>query len=101
MNVDLAAQTALGDGTDTLSSIENANGSNFADLLSGNGGPNTLNGLGGNDQIDGGGGADRSTAARRRLDLRQGRLVDTITCGGGRHRNCGLDGRRERRLRDR
>ena len=58
MDVDLSAQTALGDGTDSLSSIENVNGSNFADQLSGDGGPNTLDGYGGNDQIDGGGGAD-------------------------------------------
>ena len=85
MNVDLAAQSALGDGTDTLSSIENASGSNFADQLFGNGGPNTLQGR------------RRQRPARRRRRRRRARragwattrstprtgCVDTIVCGGG------------------
>ena len=84
VNVNLATQSALGDGSDTLSSIENASGSNLADQLSGNGGPNTLQGLGGNDQIDGGGGSDviDGGANDDSIYAKDG-LVDTIACGGG------------------
>ena len=101
VTVDLAAQTALGDGTDALSSIENANGSNSADQLSGNGGPNTLNGYGGNDQIDGGGGADTIDAGLGddSVYAKDG-FVDTIACGGGNDTASGRrGGRRQRRLR--
>jgi serralysin len=41
-----------------LTSIENANGSNYDDTLNGNSGANTLAGLGGNDTINGGTGND-------------------------------------------
>jgi Ca2+-binding RTX toxin-like protein len=84
VNVDLAAQTALGDGTDTLSSIENASGSSSADQLSGNGGPNSLQGLAGNDQIDGGGGSDviDGGANDDSIYAKDG-LVDTVVCGSG------------------
>jgi Ca2+-binding RTX toxin-like protein len=41
-----------------LTSIENANGSNFDDVLNGNSGSNVLNGFGGNDVINGGAGND-------------------------------------------
>ncbi|MEP7171962.1 MAG: Ig-like domain-containing protein [Aestuariivirga sp.] len=44
--------------TDTLSNIENVRGSNFDDVLVGNGGDNDLRGLDGNDIIGGGGGND-------------------------------------------
>ena len=40
-----------GDGTDTLSSIENLIGSNFADTLSGTAGDNTISGGGNNDDV--------------------------------------------------
>ncbi|MGZ4257252.1 MAG: beta strand repeat-containing protein [Gaiellaceae bacterium] len=84
VSVDLAAQTALGDGTDNLSLIENANGSNFADQLSGNGGPNTLQGLGGNDQLDGGGGSDTIGGGNGddSIYAKDG-IADNVTCGSG------------------
>ena len=84
VDVELVSQTALGDGTDSLSLIENANGSNFADQLNGNGGPNTLQGSGGNDQIDGGGGADTIAAGLGddSIYAKDG-FVDMILCGGG------------------
>ncbi len=44
--------------TDTLSGIENAIGSNDADVLIGNSGANRLEGLSGNDELTGGLGAD-------------------------------------------
>ena len=45
-------------GTDTLTNIENVDGSNFNDTITGNSGDNILRGRGGNDTIDGGAGAD-------------------------------------------
>jgi Ca2+-binding RTX toxin-like protein len=56
--VDLAAGIATGDGSDTLASIENAVGSQFADTLRGGAGPNALYGAGGDDVLDGGQGDD-------------------------------------------
>src|ERR1044072_8347967 len=44
--------------TETLKRIENATGSNFNDVLKGNGSANVLKGLDGNDIIDGRGGSD-------------------------------------------
>ena len=66
VNVNLAAGTAAsiggGDaafiGNDLLFSIENVMGSNFADVLAGDGGDNQIDGGGGNDSLSGGGGDD-------------------------------------------
>jgi len=51
-------QRSGGSGTETLSSIENITGGNFADQLTGSGGANVLNGGLGNDKLTGGAGAD-------------------------------------------
>ncbi|MEO0978942.1 MAG: calcium-binding protein, partial [Pseudomonadota bacterium] len=67
VNVDLAAGTAV-DGwgnNDTLIGIEDVTGTNFADVIVGDGGRNNFRGLAGNDVIDGGGGD------RDRVDYRQ------------------------------
>ena len=56
--VNLTAGTATGEGTDTLSGIENATGSKFADTLTGNGVANVLKGLAGADILDGAAGDD-------------------------------------------
>ncbi len=53
-----SAQNTGGGGTDTLLSIENLYGSEFADTLTGNSGDNTIWGGGGNDTISGGAGND-------------------------------------------
>ena len=53
-----AAQNTVGDGTDTLISIEHLFGSAFNDTLTGNGNSNTILGGAGNDTITGGGAAD-------------------------------------------
>jgi Ca2+-binding RTX toxin-like protein len=53
VNADLAAGTATGEGSDTLSSIENVTGSPGDDRLLGNGGPNVLAGGAGDDRLDG------------------------------------------------
>lgn len=58
--VNLATGTASDGhgGTDTLTNIENVNGSAFDDTITGNAGANVLNGGGGNDILAGGAGND-------------------------------------------
>lgn len=58
VNVNLVTGTATGNGSDTLSQIENVEGTSFADVLRGDGENNVLNGYDGNDQIFGGSGDD-------------------------------------------
>lgn len=58
INVDLRVGSAVGEGTDSLSSIENVIGSPFEDHIVGGGGGNRLDGGPGDDKIDGGGGDD-------------------------------------------
>lgn len=56
-----AAQATGGSGSDTLLSMENLTGSNYADRLTGNAGSNALNGGAGNDVLTGGLGVDQLT----------------------------------------
>ena len=58
VTVSLAAGTATGEGSDTLSNIENATGSGFADTLTGNSSANVLSDGAGNDMLSGGAGGD-------------------------------------------
>jgi Ca2+-binding RTX toxin-like protein len=58
VNVNLATGVATGAGIDTLSGVENAVGSNQADILIGNAGANYLEGEGGNDTLTGNAGND-------------------------------------------
>jgi Ca2+-binding RTX toxin-like protein len=58
VTVDLAAGTAGGEGSDTLANIEDIQGSNHDDTLTGNAGSNGLYAGPGNDAIDGRGGED-------------------------------------------
>ena len=59
VTIDFSAGTGVSGGvTDTLLNFENANGSVYADSITGNGGVNLLNGLGGADTLTGGGGFD-------------------------------------------
>jgi Ca2+-binding RTX toxin-like protein len=74
MTVDLNAGTATGQGTDTLTNIEQVEGSRFGDTITGSGGPNVLLGNRGNDTVDGGDGDDH---------LDGGRGTDTLNGGGG------------------
>ena len=53
VNVNLTTGKATGDGNDTLISIENVIGSNFADILVGDSGNNILSGGSGNDSLNG------------------------------------------------
>lgn len=58
VRLDTATATAIGYGTDTLVSIEDITGSNFADTIVGDNSTNYLNGMGGNDIFLPGGGYD-------------------------------------------
>jgi Ca2+-binding RTX toxin-like protein len=58
VTVNLSTGTATGDGTDTLSNIENATGSDYADTLTGSTGNNVLDGGAGADTMIGGTGDD-------------------------------------------
>jgi Ca2+-binding RTX toxin-like protein len=53
------AQNTVGDGIDTLSSMDNLTGSAFGDTLTGNDSANTLTGGAGDDTLNGGVGGDR------------------------------------------
>src|SRR6266545_1184092 len=57
----LTTGTATGEGTDTITGIENLNGSPFTDNLTGDALPNVLHGLGGNDTLSGSDGDDTLT----------------------------------------
>jgi len=74
VKVDLAAGTATGQGSDTLSSIEHVTGSARNDTISGSGAGNALDGGRGNDNLSGGGGADTLTG---------GLGADELTGGAG------------------
>jgi VCBS repeat-containing protein len=90
VTVNLALTTAqvTGMGTDTLTNIEQAVGSNFADSLTGNGGANTLwggdagdvlNGAGGNDTIYGDDGNDTIDGGANNDTLDGGLGIDTLS----------------------
>lgn len=85
MTVNLAAKTSAGgDGTDTLfDSVENVNGSNFNDTLTGDGGPNAISGFGGNDTIVGGSGHDHLFGAAGNDTLRGEAGDDELNGGEG------------------
>jgi Ca2+-binding RTX toxin-like protein len=74
VQVDLQARTATGEGTDTLTGIDWAIGSQSGDTLTGNAADNVLDGAGGNDKLDGGPGGDMLTG---------GAGDDTIAGGSG------------------
>ncbi|MXO49672.1 hypothetical protein GRI69_15590 [Erythrobacter vulgaris] len=72
-----------GNGSDTLISIENVTGSDFADTLAGDGGRNTLSGLAGNDMLEGAGGDDTLDGGGGRDALHGGAGWDTLDGGAG------------------
>ena len=78
VTVDLVAGTAVGNasvGSDTINGgVNNVQGTNFLDTLTGNNNNEVFGGAGGNDNINGGGGSDTITG---------GAGNDTIDGGGG------------------
>lgn len=83
VSVDLAAGTAVGDGHDSLSSIEHAEGSAHDDFLSGTDTSNALRGLDGDDHIDGFGGADVLEGGNGHDTLDGGAGDDDLDGGAG------------------
>lgn len=71
------------DGHDTLLSIENLQGSRFADVLVGGNGANVLQGMNGVDEMEGRGGNDRLDGGRGDDKLWGGSGYDTMTGGDG------------------
>jgi Ca2+-binding RTX toxin-like protein len=70
-------------GTDTLLSIENANGSSFNDTITGNDAANVLSGLGGNDTLRGNAGADTIDGGDGNDSITGGAGDDTLRGGAG------------------
>jgi Ca2+-binding RTX toxin-like protein len=83
VNLGLAgAQTTVGGGNDTLSDIENLEGSAFKDTLIGGSGDNLLKGLAGNDSLRGAGGNDTLIGGGGADTLNGETGVDTASYGG-------------------
>jgi Ca2+-binding RTX toxin-like protein len=82
----LTTGTATGEGTDTITGIENLNGSRFTDNLTGDALPNVLHGLGGNDTLSGSDGDDTLTGDEGTDTLDGG--IGTDTCDGESEVNC-------------
>ncbi len=77
--VSLTSNTSSGAaGVDTLVSIENLNGSAFADSLTGDAAANTLNGAAGNDSLTGGDGNDLLVGGDGDDSLDGGDGIDTV-----------------------
>jgi CSLREA domain-containing protein len=70
-------------GVDVLTSIENLEGSAYADTLTGNGGANTLGGRAGNDKLYGLGGDDRLFGHEGNDLLEAGQGNDLVVGGDG------------------
>jgi Ca2+-binding RTX toxin-like protein len=82
--VNLGGFVGWGDAAgDTLVDIENLSGSNYDDILSGDGGSNTLSGGAGIDHLDGEGGADTLNGGDHDDTLRGGSGADTLNGGSG------------------
>ena len=87
VTVDLEAQTASGEGNDTFTSIEDAEGSRFNDNLIGDNNDNIFSGRQGDDVIDGAGGFDtiaflfarRGIAVDLAAETARGVGADTLT----------------------
>jgi Ca2+-binding RTX toxin-like protein len=78
-----AAQATGGSGSDTLVSIENLLGSQYADQLTGNTGANRLEGGAGNDTLSGGSGNDTLDGGAGNDTLIGGAGKDVMTGGAG------------------
>jgi hypothetical protein len=93
ISASLINNSASGEGTDTLMSIENLTGSLYADELSGSGAKNTITGGGGADVLTGLGGADKlvGNAGNDTLDSQDGVEGNDSVDGGGGTDTCKTD----------
>jgi Ca2+-binding RTX toxin-like protein len=83
VSVDLTPGTATGEGTDTLTNIEGAEGSKLDDTITGNTGANVLVGNGGTDTITGSDGDDTLRGGDGDDHLDGGVGTDTLDGGNG------------------
>ncbi len=83
VTVDLGTGTATGDGSDTLTGVENVTGSDFADSITGDGNDNTLSGGADIDTIVGGAGDDTIDGGDGDDVLTGGLGADIINGGAG------------------
>lgn len=96
IEVDLGASSVADDGfgnSDTLVSVENVIGSEFADQIVGDDGPNILEGLGGKDDLDGGDGDDKIKGGNGADKAKGGDGKDVIAGGKGNDRLKGQKGK--------
>jgi uncharacterized delta-60 repeat protein len=82
VTVDLGAQSATGEGTDSLDSIEGTTGSPQGDNLTGTTGPNTILGGDGGDAISAGDGADLVIPGEGDDSVDGGPAADTVDFRG-------------------
>jgi Ca2+-binding RTX toxin-like protein len=78
VTVDLSLGVATGDGADTVSGIENVNGSGYGDSLVGDDEPNVITGRAGDDNIIGAGGDDVIGAGPGDDDYQGGEGLDRL-----------------------
>jgi len=92
LSVNLASGTATGAGNDTLSGIENVNGSDFNDTITGDGNANFLEGRGGNDGLTGAAGNDTLDGGAGNDTLTGGLGNDTLLGAAGNDSILGNEG---------
>ena len=83
VTANLATGSGTGDGTDTLSNIENVTGSAYNDTITGSTDTNTLSGGGGNDTLSGGAGNDTINGGDGNDTLKGGAGTDVLDGGSG------------------
>jgi Ca2+-binding RTX toxin-like protein len=91
----LQTEQVTGEGTDTLTNIENLSGSPFADTLTGDGAANILEGLAGADVLDGGANNDLLLGGRGNDQLSGNVGNDSLIGGPGTDTLDGGDGNDE------
>jgi len=83
LGITTAQAVGGGQGTDTLISIENLIGSNYADTLTGNSSDNILTGGAGNDTLDGGDGSDTAAYSSATSGVTVSLSITTAQAAGG------------------
>ncbi len=81
--VDLEAGTATGEGSDTLTDIENVIGSDGNDIITGDSVANTIDGGAGDDYVEGGGGNDTIKGGSGNDVIDAGSGDDVVSGGSG------------------